>query len=783
LTREQLQATRAERWHQKGEALLTFEAARTWLQETGICLFLPRKMQLPAPAPSFVEACLGETNSTPARADIEAATALLVRLIDAGEVVALNLLGVAGEQPDFLVTPEFLPYIFALRGDRDWKHDPPSTGTGRVSPLVLEVWKTIERTGVQTAIEIRETLGKELTEAAVLRALNELWTGMRVILLPGENGEPATWEALKTRYEKACAAGTATSLVTALSVLLARYLQSAVAATSEEAEIFLSPLASRSKVREVIRGLSATRQLETYSLDAQPLLYVEGTLPEFGEPIALTDIEALPAIEGAASPAGSGSRIRKYTRRPVTGPDPLRWKRDSSVPLPPGARRSSTGDKERDDARGATRPEGEKFAARRTPARPASRPATARPASVPRREGAEGEKKRWTPRDGAADRPRREGGFARPAGKFAPRRDSEAPNRGAGSAGGERPAFGSRPPAARGFGSRPAGPRSMSSRPSTAREFGKSSDGRGAESGEKKRFSPAAGSSRPRTFGAGADRPRSDRPAGDRPARPYSPRPAGSRPPSPGARSGYPKAGGSKFGPRRPAGAAPGEGAGSAKKGRWVPRTGAGDRREERPRREGGFAGPSGRVSTRSGGGAARGRTSTDRPYSPRPSGTRPSSSRPQGARPSAGSTSRPSSKPYSNRTADGKFAPRREGSGGARSGGPGGERPSYTKPWAERPLRPAGARPRTEGSRPEGARARPEGSFERKRPTTGGAASGERRPRTFGSRPPSGRPSSGRPSSGRPGFKARPSGSGKPGGFSKKRGPGDYPPRKKRPE
>ena len=792
MTREQLQASRAERWHQNGEALLTFDAAQAWLRETGICLFLPRKMQLPVPAPSFVEACLGETNPTPSREAIEAATAMLVRLIDAGDVVALNLLGMAGEQPDFLVTLDFLPYIFALRGDRDWKHDPRTAGTGRVSPLVFEVWKAIERTGVQTAIEIRETLGKELTEAAVLRGLHELWTGMRIILLPGENGEPATWEALKTRHEKACAKGTATSQVTALSVLLARYLQSAVAATSEEAEIFLSPLASRSKVREVIRGLSATRQLETYSLDAQPLLYVEGTLPEFSEPLAPSDIEAIPASHGAAPQAEAGSRIRKYTPRPAaSGPDPLRWKRDSSVPVPPGKRRSSTFDSPRDDAPRPVQPEGESFAARRAPA-----PRPGRPASGPRREGAEGEKKRWTPREGAADRPRREGSFSRPAGKLTPR-EGGAPRR---SAGGERPAFGSRPPASRGFGARPSTPRGASSRPPS----GRPSFGKGAEFPEKKRFSPAEGSSRPRTFGgAGAGRPRADRPTGDRPARPsYTKpweerpdRPAGARPaagkPS-GARTGYPKAGGGKFGPRRPAGAAPGEGAGSAKKGRWVPRTGAGDRREERPKREGGFAGPSGRVSTRSGG-AGKGRPTGDRPYTVRPAGDRPYTPRPSGSRstggrPSGGGSSRPYSKRFQSRTTDGKFAPRREGPGGP------GARPS--KPWSERP-------PRSEGSRP-----RPEGGFERKRPASGGAASGDRRPRTFGARPSSGKPSTGRPSSGRPaygktssgrpssgrpssgrpstggsGFKARPGGAGKPGGFSKKRGPGDYPPRKKRPE
>jgi 2-oxoglutarate dehydrogenase E2 component (dihydrolipoamide succinyltransferase) len=52
-------------------------------------------MQLPAPAPSFVEAFLGETNSTPSLKQIEDATALLARLTDDGDVLALNLLGMA----------------------------------------------------------------------------------------------------------------------------------------------------------------------------------------------------------------------------------------------------------------------------------------------------------------------------------------------------------------------------------------------------------------------------------------------------------------------------------------------------------------------------------------------------------------------------------------------------------------------------------------------------------------------------------------------------------------
>ena len=49
----------------------------------------------------------------------------------------------------------------------------------------------------------------------------------------------------------------------------------------EEVEMFLAPLTARSKVREVLRGLVATRQVHTISLGHAPHFYVAGTLPEF----------------------------------------------------------------------------------------------------------------------------------------------------------------------------------------------------------------------------------------------------------------------------------------------------------------------------------------------------------------------------------------------------------------------------------------------------------------------------------------------------------------------
>ena len=49
------------------------------------------------------------------------------------------------------------------------------------SPLVIRTWQVLDREGEATAVELRETLGRELTEAAVLRALIELWTTVRAM--------------------------------------------------------------------------------------------------------------------------------------------------------------------------------------------------------------------------------------------------------------------------------------------------------------------------------------------------------------------------------------------------------------------------------------------------------------------------------------------------------------------------------------------------------------------------------------------------------------------------
>ena len=325
LDQQQLQIARAALWHQTARTdpsapLRTFDAAAQWLDDIGFCLFLPRHTQLPAPAPSFVEACLGAPSVTPAPAAIAEATELLTRLVGERRIVPLNLLGTFSEQPDFLVTPEVLPWVAAVRGDRQWKTAPG----GRTSPIVIRTFEALDREGELTAIEVREIVGREITEAAALRALMELWTGLRAMPIAAEGG-PTRWTLLKNRFATQLATAANTSQTTALSAVLSLYLRSAVAATAEEVEVFLSPLTARSRIREILHGMMATRQIATTPVASQTQLFLEGSLPE--TPPAP---ESEPPRQISARPP-SAAAPKPPARK---GPRPTRWELPPREPRP-----------------------------------------------------------------------------------------------------------------------------------------------------------------------------------------------------------------------------------------------------------------------------------------------------------------------------------------------------------------------------------------------------------------------------------------------------------------
>ena len=170
--------------------------------------------------------------------------------------------------------------------------------------------------------EIQAALGRELTEAAVLRGLMELWSALRVIPVYAAN-EPTRWELTQTRFSDALNAANKIAQTTALSALVSLYLESVLAATPDEVETFLSPLTSRSKVREVVNGLAATRQVSIIPVGTQTMFHVAGSLPEFAEPEpAAAPPEAAPRPRFERPPfAGTSREARGPERRPSFGRD------------------------------------------------------------------------------------------------------------------------------------------------------------------------------------------------------------------------------------------------------------------------------------------------------------------------------------------------------------------------------------------------------------------------------------------------------------------------------
>ncbi len=329
-------AARSERWHQSGDALLTLEAAREWVGELGLVLFAPRAHQLAAPAPSLVEATLGRAVSAPSAAETETARGLVARMVAEGTALPLNLLGSAGDVPDFVVSAQAFSYVFTLRGEKNWKQPPGTSGAGSVSPLALKVYEALVAGNALTARELVSELGREVTESAIVRALGELWMQLRVIPLLQQDGagtkdSGTTWELTTRRFTKQIKAGANAGQPTALSAAISLYLAQVYAATEEEIETFLSPLTARSKVRDVLHGLTAARQLENAVLEGKTLSYIPGALPEFPEVVAAEPVAgvgeivaaAVGTLAGVVGAIAGAARIRKFD-----GPRPPRPPRE-----------------------------------------------------------------------------------------------------------------------------------------------------------------------------------------------------------------------------------------------------------------------------------------------------------------------------------------------------------------------------------------------------------------------------------------------------------------------
>jgi len=733
---EQLAAARAKAWHQAGEPLLTLDAVRDWLTASGIVLFAPRTQQLPMPAPSLVEATLGASSGGPTDGQIDAAKALVARLVAEGNALPLNLLGIPGDLPDFVVSAQVFSFIFTMRGDKAWKLPPTTTGAIKVSPLSVRVYEVLAEKGAISAAEIATELGRELTESAVLRSLSELWSNLRVIPLLQQGEAVTLWELTSRRFTKAIKAGINAGQPTALSALISLYLAQALLATEDEVETFLSPLAARSRIREVLHALTGSRQLETIVLEGKMLLHIPGTLPEFPaiEKPEPTEEEIAAAAELAAAAAEGEGRIKKFSSsserrafgdfkgKPAknfgSGPSRLgaRTARPSAGGMRPAFGRSAAG-----------KPDGERRPFRRDAAA-GDKPSFTKPWSEDRKPRAEGDapKRPYVKREGA------EGGSSFAKRPYTPREGgSDRP-----SFGGDRPSYGAK----RSFDK----PAFGAKRPYTPREGGSDRPARPYAPREGGGDRPSFGAKR--TFGDkpafGAKRPYTPREGGsDRPARPYTPREGGSdRPSFGGDRPAYgakrsfdkpafrkPAFGGSEGGERKPYERKP-----------FVKREGF--EGGERPRRD--FAAGASRPDSFS---KFRKTEGFKKPFTPREG----DSERPA----YGGSDSKPRA-PKEPRAERPEGSPKRPF---PRKEGDLADRP--VRPWPEAPVKQgrSDGRPGGYGSKPRAPRAPREDGDRPARPSFGGKKTfdgkpaGDRPRSSFGDRP--------RPAGG--GFSKRPAGVG----------------------
>ena len=291
-----------------------------WLAQMGFVLYTPRPLQMPAPAPSFAEAAFGSTNADLNLEQMQPARDLLQRLIASNQAIALNLLGTLGDTPDFIVSTQVLTFIFTLRGDKNWKQPPGGGSAGRVSPLATRLHELLAEHGALPVRDLITHAGREVTEAAVLRALGELWSQLRVFPQPQVDGAQTLWELASVRFTKQLKAGSNAGVPTALSALISLYLGSVIAATTEEIEIFLSPLAPRSRIRDVVHGLLTTRQMEERVVKGKTLLHLVDGLPafapQFAEPKAKSDENPEDLRSETETPApGFTPRISKFAPR------------------------------------------------------------------------------------------------------------------------------------------------------------------------------------------------------------------------------------------------------------------------------------------------------------------------------------------------------------------------------------------------------------------------------------------------------------------------------------
>jgi hypothetical protein len=220
--------------------------------------------QKPMPLlPTFLGACLGSdarlSTAQQAFRDPQAVAAheLMVRLLRERGAYETNPYG----ENSLLLSAQIFPFFYALAGDRNPKADPrKQEGSKKRSPLARDVLSMLQAKGPLTKPRLAEELGGALSGAALDRALSELWGSLLITRVDYRPNEGAFWDVLYRWSPEAVKEGVGLSLAESLSALISKYLDCVAAAEASEVEAFFAPFVARSRVRESVNALLATRE-------------------------------------------------------------------------------------------------------------------------------------------------------------------------------------------------------------------------------------------------------------------------------------------------------------------------------------------------------------------------------------------------------------------------------------------------------------------------------------------------------------------------------------------
>jgi len=271
----ELNQLRRAKWRLDGHAVRTLEAAGDFIESVGFCLMYP--LRTPVLVPTFIGAWIGSEDRLPtwqqAFADPRAQDALelMVRLLRNRVAYEANIFE---ENNAFLIASAIYPYFYALVGERNPKQAPKPGPRSEYSQLACDAYEIIRREGPISKQKLQEKLAGSISLAALEHALNELWSKLRITRVDYKRNEGAFWDVLYRWSPEIVREGIGLSVAEALSALISKYLDCAVAADQPEIESFFGHFVPRSRVREAINALLAARELSFIHVGNRSLIQI-----------------------------------------------------------------------------------------------------------------------------------------------------------------------------------------------------------------------------------------------------------------------------------------------------------------------------------------------------------------------------------------------------------------------------------------------------------------------------------------------------------------------------